>query len=102
MDRQQNEDISLNPAQADFVHQLIESGRFRSPSEVINEAIRQMQSSEATDAADFGMTDDQIRERIEEGAVQADRGELLDGPSVLDELDARHRAQKSRHKKRAS
>jgi putative addiction module CopG family antidote len=102
MDRQHDEHISLNPAQADFVYHQVESGRFRSPSEVVNEAIRQMQAAEEIDAADFGMTDEDIRRRIEEGAAQADRGELLDGPAVLDELDARHRAQRAKIKRRAS
>jgi antitoxin ParD1/3/4 len=102
MDRQHDEQVSLNPAQADFIHQQVESGRFPTPSDVINEAVRQMQEAERIDPAELGMTADEMREGIEEAAREIERGELLDGEKVMRELDERHRAEwDARKRKRA-
>jgi putative addiction module CopG family antidote len=100
MDRQ--EPIRLDPQDAEYIRHQIEAGRFKSPSEVIGEAIRQMRDAEENPEIMLGMTNEEIRRQIEEGAAAADRGELLDGDAVMDELDRLDREERAKLKKRAS
>jgi putative addiction module CopG family antidote len=94
--------ISLRREQADYVRRQIQAGRFVSLSEIVNEALRQMEAGEQVPIECFGMTKEEIRRRIEEGLAAAQRGEFVDGEAFMDELDELDRAERERRHKRAS
>jgi putative addiction module CopG family antidote len=102
MDRPQDKPFTLRPDQAEFVRRAVDEGRFPTPSDVVNEALRQMEEAEQFHPAELGLTVEEIRRQIEEGAKQIERGELLDGEQVMNELDELHRAEwDARKRKRA-
>jgi antitoxin ParD1/3/4 len=84
--------VSLTPALEQFVQSRVASGLYQTASEVIREGLRMLEERErARDAAL-----EELRAKIRRGADQADRGELLDGEAVFDEirqLSARRRAE---------
>jgi antitoxin ParD1/3/4 len=84
--------VSLTPALEQFVQSRVASGLYQTASEVIREGLRMLEERErARDAAL-----DELRAKIRRGADQADRGELLDGEAVFEEirqLSARRRAE---------
>jgi antitoxin ParD1/3/4 len=97
-----DEPISLSPSQADYVRRQIQAGRFGSQSEVVNEALRQMEDGERIPIECFGMSKEEVRRKIEEGLAAAERGEVVDGEVFMDELDELDRAERERRHKRAS
>lgn len=84
--------VSLTPALEQFVQSRVASGLYQTASEVIREGLRMLEERErARDAAL-----EELRAKIRRGADQADRGELLDGEAVFEEirqLSARRRAE---------
>ncbi len=74
--------ISLTPEHADFIEAGVESGRYKSASEVIRDALRLLSDKEARRQAAL----DEVRKKIAVGLEQAKRGELLDGEEVIKEL----------------
>ena len=74
--------ISITPELDRFLQSRVESGRYQTTSEVVREALRLLERREQErDEALF-----QLKERLERGAGQAERGELIDGDEVFDEL----------------
>lgn len=71
--------VNLTPELEALVRGKVESGLFRSSSEVVRHALRVMLQSEEAHL-------DYLRRAIAEGIAQADRGELLDGPAVFERL----------------
>jgi antitoxin ParD1/3/4 len=69
--------INLPPDQQAFVENLVESGRFASADDVIGECVRLLASRE------------QLREQVNVGVEQADRGELIDHDTVFANLRTR-------------
>ncbi len=71
--------ISLTPELEKFVGDKIESGVFNDASEVIRESLRLLKEQDETRLA--------WREQIEQGWLQAQRGELNDGDLAFDKLE---------------
>ncbi len=74
--------ISLTPELEAFLRSRVKSGRYQTTSEVVREALRLLQRQEKErDEAFKG-----LKAKLERGAAQAQRGELLDGDEVFEEL----------------
>jgi antitoxin ParD1/3/4 len=83
--------VSLTPELEQFVQSRVASGLYQTASEVIREGLRLLEERER--ARDIAL--EELRAKIRRGAEQADRGELLDGEAVFEEirqLSARRRA----------
>ncbi len=74
--------ISITPELDRFLQSRVESGRYQTTSEVVREALRLLERREQE--RDEALS--QLKEKLERGAGQADRGELIDGDEVFDEL----------------
>jgi antitoxin ParD1/3/4 len=87
--------ISLTPELDAFLQSRVNSGRYQTASEVVREALRLLERQERERDEAFR----QLKTKLERGAAQADRGELLDGDTVFEELreliDERRRAKAS-------
>ena len=68
-----------------FIRDRIEAHRYATASEVVEEGLRLLVEHEAFRERDLA----RMREQIEEGYQQAQRGELIDGQTVVDELRRR-------------
>lgn len=79
--------ISLTPELEEFVSKRVASGRYQSASEVIRQGLRLLQEEEMSREASL----DRLRNQINLGLDQAERGELLDGEEVFEELERRSR-----------
>ena len=75
-------DISLTPELEQFVESRVASGRYQTPSEVVREGLRLLAEREQAREAAV----EELRAKIRRGIEQADRGELLDGDSVFEEI----------------
>jgi antitoxin ParD1/3/4 len=87
--------VSLTPELEQFVQSRVASGRYQTASEVIREGLRLLEEREQAREAAI----EELRARIRRGIEQADRGELLDGDAVFEEirqLSARRRTENSR------
>jgi len=74
--------ISLTPELDAFLQSRVRSGRYQTTSEVVREAIRLLERQERDREESF----QQLKMKLERGAAQAERGELIDGDQVFDEL----------------
>ena len=74
--------ISLTPELDAFLQSRVKSGRYQTTSEVVREALRLFERHERERDEAF----QQLKSKLENGASQAERGELLDGDKVFDEL----------------
>ena len=74
--------VSLTPELEQFVESRVASGRYQTASEVIREGLRLLHERE--DARQAAL--DELRAQVRRGIEQADRGELLDGDAVLEEI----------------
>jgi antitoxin ParD1/3/4 len=86
--------ISLTPELNAFLQGRVKSGRYQTTSEVVREALRLLQHQE--EEREQGLK--QLKAKLQRGAAQADRGDLLDGNEVFQELreliEERRRAKK--------
>ncbi len=84
--------ISITPEWDVFLQGRVQSGRYQTTSEVVREALRLLERHERERDEVFL----QVKAKLQRGADEADRGELLDGDEVFDELhemiDERRRA----------
>jgi antitoxin ParD1/3/4 len=83
--------VSLTPELEKFVQSRVASGLFQTASEVVREGLRLLEEREQAREAALA----ELRTKIRRGMEQADRGELLDGDAVFEEirqLSARRRA----------
>jgi len=87
--------VSLTPELEQLIHKKVESGLYLSASEVVREALRLLDERDKLQAMKY----EQLRQDIQTGIDQADRGELLDGPAVFESLRAKVRA-KNEHGRR--
>ena len=78
--------LSFTPEQAAFVTTCVDSGRYRSASEVVRAALRLLEDQEAHRQAEL----DRARALVQEGADQLDRGEVVDANEVFRRLDEKH------------
>lgn len=74
--------VSITPELDAFLQGRVNSGRYQTTSEVVREALRLLERHE--------MERDQalqhLKAKLEQGAEESERGELLDGASVFEEL----------------
>jgi antitoxin ParD1/3/4 len=89
--------ISLTPELGAFLQSRVKSGRYQTTSEVVREALRLLERQERDREQAF----QQLKAKLERGAAQAARGELLDGDEVFEELRELIQ-QRARVKKKAS
>jgi antitoxin ParD1/3/4 len=86
--------VSLTPELDAFLQSRVRSGRYQTTSEVVREALRLLQRQEMERDEAF----QKLKARLKRGAAQAERGELLDGDKVFEELreliEERRRAKK--------
>ena len=83
--------VSLTPELEQFVQSRVASGRYQTASEVVREGLRLLEEREQSRETVI----QELRAKIRRGIEQADRGELLDGDAVFDEirqLSARRRS----------
>jgi antitoxin ParD1/3/4 len=74
--------ISLTPELDAFLQSRLKSGRYQTTSEVVREALRLLERRERERDESFR----RMKAKFERGAAQAERGELLDGDELFDEL----------------
>ncbi len=74
--------VSLTPELDAFLQSRVSSGRYQTTSEVVREALRLLEHQERVRESAF----QELKAKLEHGAAQAQRGELLDGEEVFDEL----------------
>lgn len=74
--------VSLTPELEAFLQSRVASGRYQTTSEVVREALRLLERQEQE--RDQAMQ--QLKTKLERGAAEAERGELLDGNEVFEEL----------------
>ena len=74
--------ISITPELDEFLQARVKSGRYQTTSEVVREALRLLERHEQERDKAFN----QLKAKLEWGAAEAERGELLDGIEVFDEL----------------
>jgi antitoxin ParD1/3/4 len=79
--------IALTEAQDNFVGELVSTGRYQSASEVMRDGLRLLGDAMARREAELA----DIRNGILEGLGQAQRGELIDGETAIDEAFRRAR-----------
>ena len=76
--------VTLTARLERYVHKKVESGRYQSPSEVVEDAVRLMEQQERLRAARLA----ELRRQIDEGLASLDRGEGVDGEAFVAELIA--------------
>jgi antitoxin ParD1/3/4 len=76
--------VSLTPALEKLVQQKVESGRYRSASEVVREALRLMEEHDQIQ----NLHKDEIRKKIAAGMASLRAGRSVDGEAVFDRLEA--------------
>jgi antitoxin ParD1/3/4 len=82
--RQVTRNIALTPHFDRLVKQKIASGRYQSASEVVRDALRLLEERDQ----DRKRQNSRLSRDIEIGWQQSERGELIDGPSVFEEIRA--------------
>ena len=74
--------VNLTPELEELVQQKVKSGLYNNQSEVVREALRLFAQQDQIREAHLT----RLRSALAEGLEQADRGELLDGKQVVDEM----------------
>ncbi|MEM9276551.1 MAG: type II toxin-antitoxin system ParD family antitoxin [Cyanobacteria bacterium P01_F01_bin.143] len=84
--------VSLTPELEQFVQSKVESGMYYSASEVIREGLRMLQEKEMLKQIKI----EELRREIQKGIEQADRGELVDGEEVFENIRAKSRTRRNK------
>ena len=88
--------VNLTPDLEALIQRKVQSGLYNNQSEVVREALRLLADQDRLSEAHL----EKLRGALNEGLIQADRGELLDGPQVISEVRASlRRRRKPREKK---
>ncbi|MBK5290171.1 MAG: type II toxin-antitoxin system ParD family antitoxin [Acidobacteriia bacterium] len=74
--------VSITPELDAFLQNRVKSGRYQTTSEVVREALRLLERHERDRDEEIYM----LKAKLERGAGQAERGDLLDGDEIFDEL----------------
>jgi antitoxin ParD1/3/4 len=78
--------IALPPELEAFVDSRVASGRYPSASDVVRAALRLLETEEQEREVALA----EVRQKIQLGLDQLQRGEVFDGEAVFDELDQAH------------
>jgi antitoxin ParD1/3/4 len=79
--------ITLTPELEEFVRQGVASGQYHSASELVQAALQLLERREAGRAEAFTS----LKQKLQRGAEQEQRGELCDGDAFMEQLLARLR-----------
>jgi antitoxin ParD1/3/4 len=74
--------VSLTPELEQLVHEKVKSGRYLSASEVVREGLRLLEERDQLYKARLA----ELQKEIIIGVEEADRGELIDGEVVMQEI----------------
>ncbi len=74
--------VSITPELDAFLQARVKSGRYQTTSEVVREALRLLERHEL----ERDQTFQRLKAKLEQGAAEAELGELLDGDEVFEEL----------------
>jgi antitoxin ParD1/3/4 len=74
--------VSLTPELEELVHDKVKSGRYLSASEVVREGLRLLEERDRLYKARLA----ELQKEITIGVEEADRGELVDGKVVMQEI----------------
>ena len=74
--------VSITPELDAFLRSRVKSGRYQTTSEVVREALRLLERHEQ-DREEAIL---ELKAKLDRGVGQAERGELIDGDEVFDEL----------------
>lgn len=74
--------VSLTPELEKLVHEKVKSGRYLSASEVVREGLRLLEKRDRLYKARLA----ELQKEITIGVEEADRGELVDGEVVMQEI----------------
>jgi antitoxin ParD1/3/4 len=72
--------VNLTPELEELIHSKVRSGLYNNQSEVVREALRLLVEQDRLREAHL----EKLRGALAEGLAQADRGEHLDGPEVIE------------------
>jgi antitoxin ParD1/3/4 len=78
--------VSLTPELESFVDSRVALGQYQSASEVVRAALRLLETEEQERETALA----EVRQKIQLGLDQIQRGEIFDGEAVFDELDQEH------------
>ena len=87
--------LNLKPELTEFIQQEILTGKYASPDEAIEAALNLLKSKSNTDQAELALRERlaaELREKIDSAAAQLDRGEGLNGETVIAGLRAKLQA----------
>lgn len=88
--------VNLTPELEELIRQKVKSGLYNNQSEVVRESLRLLVEQDRLREAHL----ENLRAVLAAGLEQADRGELLDGPKVVEEMRAFLRERAGTAKKR--
>jgi antitoxin ParD1/3/4 len=74
--------VHLTPELEELVQSKVRSGRYNSASEVVREALRLMEQKDEVRTIQL----QELRNRIDKGLAQAERGEGMDGETFMQEI----------------
>ncbi|MFQ4140100.1 type II toxin-antitoxin system ParD family antitoxin [Nodosilinea sp. PGN35] len=83
-------DVSLKPEQAEFIQTQIANGRYENPEDVIDRALSLLVEWEKS----YDQWLQETRQKVDEGLKQIERGEVVDGEIVMNQL--REKVKKAR------
>lgn len=93
--RQLTRNIALTPHLDKLVRSKVASGRYQSASEVVREGLRLLeQADQSREAGLQGLCHD-----IEAAWQQSNRGDVINGPTVFNEIRALSKSRRSKSKK---
>jgi len=75
--------VSLTPELNQFVQERVATGRYQTASEVVREGLRLLESQERDREAAFA----ELKAKLQRGAAQAERGELVDPDETLKKIE---------------
>ena len=81
-------DVPLTPELQQFVTSHVQSGHYCSAAQVLLEGLRQLEDRERSDEEAF----EAFKAKVQRGAAQAERGELVHPDVVLENIAAMKRA----------
>jgi antitoxin ParD1/3/4 len=87
--------VSLTPELEKLVESKVQSGRYQSASEVIREGLRLLDDQDRLRNAQL----EEVRRKIQIGIDQLDRGEGIEGGTVLAELKQKSKALRKTRKR---